>query len=167
MRLFFALALIATLPTVTSFRTTLGLRSLASRGVLRKPFVPLMASSSTTSYARAMASAATGTLQDLGARADHSWLRHLAPDPESAAQQPNKTPREVKSGHWVPVLPTPLPQPQLVLYSHATASELGLSDAACESTEFARFFSGDVAAASAELPDKAVDPKAYAAAPLG
>lgn len=128
----------------------------------------MMASTTATTAARAAATqAATGSLQDLGARADHSWLRHLTPDPDAAAQQPNKKAREVKSGHWVPVLPTPLPSPSLVLHSAAMAAELGLSDAACAGLDFARFFSGDVSAAGGGLPGQAVDPKAYAAAPLG
>ena len=55
---------------------------------------------------------------------------------------------QVASGHYVPVLPSPLPDPKLVLFSKSCAAELGLSDEACLSKEFAQFFSGDVAAAA-------------------
>ena len=50
---------------------------------------------------------------------------------------------QVKSGHYVLVKPTPLPKPKLVIYSQAMAQELGLSEDACTSSEFAGFFTGD------------------------
>ena len=52
---------------------------------------------------------------DLIQRAHPAFLRNLAPDPEQARHAPNKTARQVKSGHYVEVHPTPLPAPHYVI----------------------------------------------------
>lgn len=80
--------------------------------------------------------------QEFSASADHSWLRDLVPDPETAQHEPNRTSRQVRSGHYVKVKPTPLPKPKLVAYS-SMAEELKLSKVVT-SEAFLRFFSGDV-----------------------
>lgn len=146
-------------------------RNIASR------FLGKMAARETVARAAAASGGGGGgSLGDLASLADHSWLQKLQPDPDAARHSPNKKSREVKSGHWVPVLPSPLPSPRLVKYSPSMAAELGLSKEACETgTLFARFFSGDlVAAAEAEMSAStssttapvSLDPKAYAADPL-
>ena len=73
-------------------------------------------------------------------------IEGLNPDPESETHEymPNKTMREVRSGHYVPVKPTPLSSPYLVGYSSGMASDLGLSTAGVLSEGFLRFFSGDI-----------------------
>jgi uncharacterized protein YdiU (UPF0061 family) len=67
-------------------------------------------------------------------------------DPDTFAHFPNQSMREVKTGHYVPVMPTPLPEPKLIMHSPEMAAELGLSEEHCTSPEFLRFFSGDVSA---------------------
>jgi hypothetical protein len=62
---------------------------------------------------------------ELGGHADHSWVRMLDADPESEDHRPNKKMRQVRSGHYVPVKPTPLPSPKLVIYSKRMAASLG------------------------------------------
>lgn len=57
---------------------------------------------------------------------------------------PNRTSREVKSGHYVLVEPMPLPDPYIVAYSPEMAGELGLSLEECQTDAFARLFSGDL-----------------------
>lgn len=94
-----------------------------------------------------MESVPAGDLSSLNARCDHSWMRDLTADPETERHAPNKTSRQVKSGHYVRVLPSPLPDPQLVAFSPAMAAELGLSAEACGTAEFARLFSGDLSVA--------------------
>mmetsp|Transcript_44560 Transcript_44560/g.72670 ORF Transcript_44560/g.72670 Transcript_44560/m.72670 type:complete len:628 (+) Transcript_44560:259-2142(+) len=84
-----------------------------------------------------------GSLEQFGSRSDPSWTNQLQPDPETEKYAPNKSSRQVKSGHYVLVKPTPLPKPKLVIYSQAMAQELGLSEDACTSSEFAGFFTGD------------------------
>lgn len=83
-------------------------------------------------------------LEQFRSRADHSWLNDLVVDPETEKCQPNKTSRQVRSGHYVLVKPTALPRPRFVTFSPLMAAELGLSEAACRTEEFLRFFSGDV-----------------------
>eukprot|EP00928_Gymnodinium_smaydae_P008888 TRINITY_DN13276_c0_g1_i1.p1 TRINITY_DN13276_c0_g1~~TRINITY_DN13276_c0_g1_i1.p1 ORF type:complete len:623 (+),score=129.65 TRINITY_DN13276_c0_g1_i1:88-1869(+) len=84
------------------------------------------------------------TMAELAARADLSWMRQLRCDPESEKHAPNRKSRQVRSGHFVPVRPTPLTAPRLVTFSPAMAAELGLSEDECRSKEFLRFFSGDI-----------------------
>ncbi|KAH8092340.1 hypothetical protein JL720_5309 [Aureococcus anophagefferens] len=75
--------------------------------------------------------------------ADASWLRCLNEDPEAAAHAPNKRSREVKSGHYVRVAPTPLRAPGLAMHSPELAADLGLDAAAVAAAGFAEFFGGD------------------------
>ena len=85
----------------------------------------------------------------LAARADHSWTRHLNPDPDTDANAPNRKSRQVKSGHYVRVDPTPLRQPETVIYSPDMLKRLGIDEAdvkAPNGERFARFFSGDKSA---------------------
>ena len=49
-------------------------------------------------------------------KANHSWLQQLRPDPKQQMFVPNRTSREVFSGHYVEVAPVPLPQPSLVIH---------------------------------------------------
>jgi len=80
----------------------------------------------------------------LAQRADHSWTRHLTPDPETERRAPNRSSREVKSGHFVRVKPTPLRNPRVALYSAAMVGNLGIAeDDVVGSSRFAKFFSGD------------------------
>ena len=77
-------------------------------------------------------------LRTLGEHADLSWMNFLTPDLETEKHAPNKTSREVKNGHYVPVTPTPLPAPKLLITSPSMAAELGLDDDALASEEFLR-----------------------------
>ena len=86
-------------------------------------------------------------LDAFAAAADASWTRSLNADPESKQHEPNKSSRRVKSGHYVPVVPTALQSPELKLHSRELCEELGLTEADVKDERFARFFSGDVAAA--------------------
>ena len=77
-------------------------------------------------------------------RAHHALLRNLAPDPEQARHAPNKTARQVKSGHYVEVRPTPLPAPCYVIHSRAFFQALGLADEVASDPAFMQFFTGDL-----------------------
>jgi hypothetical protein len=83
-------------------------------------------------------------LDHFGERCNHSWVTQLVPDPGSEAAAPNKTSREVKSGHYVLVMPTPLPDASLVIHSAEMAASLGLSQADCASDKFVQLLSGHV-----------------------
>lgn len=74
-----------------------------------------------------------------------SWLQHLFQDPEAATHFPNKSSRQVKSGHYVRVEPTPLPHPMLMAISPEVCNLIGLPASFCRSSpEFTRLFSGDM-----------------------
>lgn len=51
----------------------------------------------------------------------------------------------MRSGHYVKVLPTPLPKPKYIIHSKAMAESLGISEADVQSDRFIKFFSGDQA----------------------
>jgi hypothetical protein len=82
----------------------------------------------------------TGLMQ----QAHPALLRNLAPDPEQARHAPNKTARQVKSGHYVEVRPTPLPAPRYVIHSRAFFEALGLADEVASDPVFMQFFTGDL-----------------------
>ena len=80
-------------------------------------------------------------------RADYSLLDSLRPDPQARADGHDHHPRQVFSGHYVPVTPTPIAAPQLLAHSAALFEELGLGDALLHEEPFLRLFAGDVSVA--------------------
>jgi uncharacterized protein YdiU (UPF0061 family) len=75
-------------------------------------------------------------------RADYSLLQSLSADPEQANHLPNKTLRQVKSGHYVEVDPTPLPNPCYVIHSRSFFDELNLLESCAKEENFKQFFTG-------------------------
>lgn len=75
---------------------------------------------------------------------DYSLMDSLNPDPLATQDGRDHRAREVRSGHFVPVAPTPLPDPQYVLHSSSLFSELGLSEALAQDRSFGAVFSGDL-----------------------
>ncbi|HUX90718.1 MAG TPA: protein adenylyltransferase SelO family protein [Gallionellaceae bacterium] len=80
-------------------------------------------------------------------RADYSLLQSLTADPEQARHVPNKRMREVKSGHYVEVEPTPLPNPRYVIHSRSFFDELNLPGSLATEAAFMQFFTGNPALA--------------------
>nr|WP_255096630.1 protein adenylyltransferase SelO family protein [Synechococcus lacustris] len=80
-------------------------------------------------------------------RADYSLLESLQPDPQATLDGHDHRPRQVFSGHYVPVTPTPLPVPAYLTHSSALFKELGLSDSLAHDEAFLRLFSGDISVA--------------------
>ena len=78
---------------------------------------------------------------------DPTWVNDLDADKDTDKHAPNTKARQVLSGHYVLVKPTPLSSPILVHHSKEMAQELGISEATAASNAFARFFSGDMSAA--------------------
>ena len=93
----------------------------------------------------------TTTFAEFAQRADYSLLTSLHPDPDSSSDGQDHRPRQVFSGHYVPVTPKPLPAPELVAHSEALFEELGLSDGLVADPQFIRLFSGDISAAQAPM----------------
>ena len=89
----------------------------------------------------------TTTFAEFAQRADYSLLQSLQADPQATGDGHDHRPRQVFSGHYVPVTPTPLPVPEYVAHSRALFQELGLSDALAHDEAFLRLFSGDISVA--------------------
>lgn len=83
-------------------------------------------------------------LDDLAPFADYSLLNSLSPDPEAKANGEDHGPRQVFSGHYVPVAPTPIGEPEYVAHSSSFFEELGFSDGLAHSDHFMQMFSGDL-----------------------
>ncbi len=93
----------------------------------------------------------TSTFAEFAQRADYSLLDSLQADPQASADGQDHRPRQVFSGHYVPVRPTPLPAPELVAHSSTLFHELGLSDALAHDDQFLRLFSGDISVATGPM----------------
>ena len=79
--------------------------------------------------------------------ADYSLMDGLHADPNARSDGHDHAPRQVFSGHYVPVKPTPLAHPEYITHSRTFFNQLGLSDELALSQEFSRIFSGDLSAA--------------------
>ncbi|WP_416397396.1 protein adenylyltransferase SelO [Allohahella sp. A8] len=84
------------------------------------------------------------TLGDLAQLADYSLMDTLNSDPEGRASGVDHAPRQVYSGHYVPVSPTPLENPEYVAHGKNLFHELGFADSLAQSDDFVRMFSGDL-----------------------
>jgi len=93
----------------------------------------------------------TTTFPAFAQRADYSLLASLQADPQATEDGCDHRPRQVFSGHYVPVTPTPLPAPVYVAHSPSLFQELGLSDALAHDEEFRCLFSGDISVARAPM----------------
>lgn len=89
------------------------------------------------------------SLHELAQLANYSLLDTLTPDPNATKDGADHAPREVFSGHYVPVLPTPIPQPKYIAHSPTFFHELGLDNALATDEQFMRLFTGD----TTELPE--------------
>lgn len=84
------------------------------------------------------------TLNDLAPLANYSLLDTLNCDPEAKENGVDHSSRQVFTGHYVPVNPTPIENPQYIAHSKNLFSELGFADSLAESADFVRMFSGDI-----------------------
>ena len=88
------------------------------------------------------------TLSDLARLVDYSLLNTLDVDPDAELDEgqngANHSPRQVYSGHYVPVTPMPIENPEYVTHSKPFFRELGFSDSMAQSADFLKLFSGDL-----------------------
>ena len=89
----------------------------------------------------------TTSFAEFAERADYSLLESLQADPQASADGNDHRPRQVFSGHYVPVTPTAIPDPEYVAHSPTLFSELGLSENLAQDDQFRRLFSGDISVA--------------------
>jgi len=84
------------------------------------------------------------TLDDLATLADYSLLDTLTPDPQARTNGVDHSPRQVFSGHYVPVNPTPIKDPHYIAHSKIFFKELRFDDTLATRDDFMRMFSGDI-----------------------
>ncbi|MFI9652616.1 protein adenylyltransferase SelO family protein [Guyparkeria halopsychrophila] len=87
---------------------------------------------------------AISSLEELANVVDYSLMRTLKRDPEATIDGIDHSPRQVFSGHYVPVKPTPIENPEYVAHGQALFRDLGLDDSLARSDGFVRLFSGDL-----------------------
>ena len=75
---------------------------------------------------------------------DYSFMDNLKKDPDATNDGNDFIPRQVFSGHYVPVKPTPLSSPEYVAHSKKLFIELGLSSLILEDKDFKNLFSGEL-----------------------
>jgi uncharacterized protein YdiU (UPF0061 family) len=85
------------------------------------------------------------TLEDLAQLANYSLMDTLNCDPDAVADGIDHAPRQVFTGHYVPVKPTPIENPEYVVHSKNFFRELGFADSMAQSADFIKMFSGDIA----------------------
>ena len=83
------------------------------------------------------------TLDDLAKLVDYSLVNTLNCDPQGKANGIDHSPRQVFSGHYVLVNPTPIEEPQYIAHSKTFFKELGFADTLAQSPDFISMFSGD------------------------
>jgi uncharacterized protein YdiU (UPF0061 family) len=90
------------------------------------------------------ASPTIDTLDDLAKLADYSLIDTLNCDPDAKANGVDHEPRQVFTGHYVPVNPTPIKDPEYIMHSKIFFRELSFSDSMAQLDDFVRLFSGDL-----------------------
>jgi len=91
------------------------------------------------------------TFDEFVTLADYSLMDNLNADPYASRDGDDHHPRQVYSGHFVPVTPTPLAEPEYVTHSSTFFNELGLSNALALNEDFRRLFTGDISVARAPM----------------
>ena len=89
------------------------------------------------------------TLDDLAKITDYSLINTLRADPEATQDGVDHEPRQVFSGHYVPVNPTPIENPVYIAHSKELFKELGFANELATSDAFMKMFSADLS----ELPE--------------
>ncbi|MBK6569692.1 protein adenylyltransferase SelO [Candidatus Aalborgicola defluviihabitans] len=89
-------------------------------------------------------SATVATLDDLAKLASYSLVDTLNCDPDAKANGVDHAPRQVFTGHFVPVNPTPIQDSEYVAHSQTFFHELGFADSMAHSADFMRMFCGDL-----------------------
>ena len=84
------------------------------------------------------------TFEEFVNNIDYSFIDNLKEDPEATQDGNDFIPRQVFSGHYVPVKPTPLSSPEYVAHSKNLFTELGISNLLLEDKDFKKLFSGDL-----------------------
>jgi len=98
-----------------------------------------------SSHEKQFSSSGITSFQEFIRHADYSFTTNLKPDPASSHDGDDHHAREVCSGHFVPVNPTPLLNPIYITHSCKLFEELGLQEEVIKDQDFIKMFSGDLA----------------------
>jgi len=93
---------------------------------------------------RVQSTATIETLNDLAPLANYSLMKTLTRDPDAKVNGADHDPRQVFSGHYLPVTPTPIEAPEYIAHSKTLFDELGFSDSLVTDEGFIRMFTGDL-----------------------
>ena len=91
------------------------------------------------------------TIDELAQLANYSLMDTLCCDPDAKENGADHAPRQVFTGHYVPVNPTPIKDPEYIAHGHTLFRELGFADSMAEQDDFVRMFSGDISHVPAPL----------------
>lgn len=91
------------------------------------------------------------TLEELATFANYSLMDTLNCDPDAKLNGIDHQAREVFSGHFVPVKPTPIKNPKYISHSKNLFQELGISEELAQAEDFIRMFSGDLSLVPAPI----------------
>ena len=97
-----------------------------------------------TASSSASTPANTSTFAAFAKQVDYSLMQQLRPDPQSTPDGHDHRAREVRSGHYVPVTPTPLSSPDYIAHSPELFDALGLDETLVHDGDFRSVFSGDL-----------------------
>ena len=78
------------------------------------------------------------TVDEFEKLADYSLMDSLNTDPDSRVDGDDHLARQVFSGHFVPVTPTPLKNPEYVTHSSTFFNELGLNNELAFNAKFCK-----------------------------
>lgn len=91
------------------------------------------------------------TCKAFAQQADYSFMNKLNADPDAKKDGDDHRARQVFSGHYVPVTPTPIAHPEYITHSPIFFQELGLSDELPMDESFRQIFTGDLSAVPAPM----------------
>ncbi len=83
------------------------------------------------------------SLEEFARLVDYSLLESLKCDPDATKDGEDYLPRQVFSGHYVPVKPSPIAEPEYIAHSSDFFRELNFDASLAQTGEFRRLFSGD------------------------
>ncbi|MGR5095593.1 protein adenylyltransferase SelO [Vibrio maritimus] len=89
------------------------------------------------------------SIEEFAKAADYSLMMSLNRDPDSDGTGDDHNIRQIFTGHFVPVKPTPIADPIYITHSQSLFEELGLDDALALTDEFRNVFSGELS----QVPD--------------
>jgi len=120
----------------------------SAKSSIKHESFPIIPALTTMSYpSKPSAEHCVTTFDEFVRLVDYSLMDTLNADPDATVDGDDHRARQVFSGHFVPVTPTPLAEPEYVAHSSTFFKKLGLSDELVLDEKFCHVFSGDLSAA--------------------